>query len=78
MIHLVLTRQGYDQLKAGLGTFTFEIWVNDGVLSDGELTELRAKGVSVTNFTAAIDPADPLDVARAIDTIRQHHPDPPV
>lgn len=74
MIHFVLTRQGYDQLKASFGTFPFAIWVNDGVLFDGELVELRAQGISVTNFTIAIDLSDPLDVAGAIDTIQQHHP----
>lgn len=74
MTHFVLTRKGYDQLNADFDPFPFTIWVNDGVLSDDELAELRAKGVSVTNFTRAIDPSDPLDVAGAIDTIQQHHP----
>jgi hypothetical protein len=74
MTHFVLTRKGYEQLKASFGNFPFAFWVNDGVLSASELAELRAAGVSVTNFTTAIDPNCSTEVASAVVTIQQHHP----
>ncbi len=74
MTHFVLTRKGYEQLKASFGNFPFAFWVNDGVLSVSELAELRAAGFSVTNFTTVIDPNCSTEVASAVVTIQQHHP----
>ena len=74
MTHFVLTRKCYEQLKASFGNFPFAFWVNDGVLSASELAELRAAGFSVTNFTTVIDPNCSTEVASAVVTIQQHHP----
>lgn len=76
MVFLAMTRLGYEayvSLKSRA-----PLWVADGVLTPKELDELRAIGLSVTNFTRKIDFADPEELADAISTIREHHPGEPI
>ena len=74
MATLVLTRGGFDDLVKAMGHVPSQLWVNSGVLTDRELSELRAAGHDVTNFTRHIAPSDRVAVENAIDTVREHHP----
>jgi len=73
MVYFALTRAGYDELNAHLGTAPSPLWVNDGVLSASELLELREAGVKVTNFTRFIDPHSMTEIQEAIFTVQDHH-----
>ena len=73
MIYFALSRHGYEQFASTSDPFAY-LWVSGGVLSEPELADLRAKGVSVTNFSDSIDPNDQVALSEAIDTIKQHHP----
>ncbi len=75
VIFFALTRSGYENLERHLGTHTgITLWVNKDILTDAELLEIRAAGLSITNFTAVIDGNDDTAVNDAVDTIKQHHP----
>lgn len=74
MAVLVLTRAGYDDLIKALGRVPAHLWVNAGVLSEGELRELRDAGHDVTNFTEEIQATNASAVAEAVETVREHHP----
>ncbi|MBO9678935.1 MAG: hypothetical protein J7556_11895 [Acidovorax sp.] len=74
MVYFVLTRRGYERLVDALLCVPSPLWVNQGVLSPEELAGLRAIGISVTDFTHAIDPADCAQVADATHTVCDHHP----
>ena len=74
MVFFALTRSGYEDFERHLGSHTgFILWVNKDVLSDTELLEVRAAGLSVTNFTKTINGHDEAAVVEAVNTIKQHY-----
>ena len=73
MVFFALTRLGYNELLGHLGKAPSPLWVNEGVLSDSELEQLRLAGAEVTNFTSAIDPRSISAVEDAIHTVQEHH-----
>lgn len=73
MVYFVLTRSGYDELIAQIGSAPSPLWVNKGVLSASELLVLREDGVEVTDFTRFIDPQKMNEVQEAIFTVQDHH-----
>ncbi|MEJ1962223.1 MAG: hypothetical protein WDO56_12030 [Gammaproteobacteria bacterium] len=78
MVFLAMTRQGFEgycQLSSGSRA---SLWIPGGVLAPEELSELRARGLDVTNFGSEIRPGDVGAVADAISTIREHHPNEPL
>ena len=73
MVFLATSRRGYEayiSLNAGGA-----LWVSAGILSPHELSELRARGYSVTNFSYAVSQGDRDAMMDAVSTIREHHPD---
>jgi hypothetical protein len=75
MVFFALTRSGYEDFERHIGIHaSVTLWVNKDVLSDSELKEVRAAGLSVTDFTRMIDILDGVAVDEAVDTIKQHHP----
>jgi hypothetical protein len=74
MTTLVLTRGGYDDIVNALGQVPPQLWVNADVLSENELSTLRAAGHDVTNFTKPIPLGDQVAISDAIQTIQGHHP----
>lgn len=73
MVFFVLTRAGYDELVSLLGNAPSPLWVNLGVLTDLELTQLRQRGCEVTNFTRHIESGDNSAIEVALATVREHH-----
>ena len=69
----MLTREGFEDIKPLLFNNTAALWVNAGVLSDGEASALRLEGVSLTAFSNHI-PAIAEHIADAVATIEEHHP----
>ena len=74
MVFLALTRAGYDELTAKLDEVPSPIWVNAGVLSASEVSQLRADGVDLSCFTNPIDHSQPSALVNAVATISEHHP----
>ncbi len=74
MAFLVLTRAGLDSLVEQYGGLPANLWVNEGVLSEQELADIRADGGWVTNFTLSISSTDRSAINTALDTIADHHP----
>ena len=74
MICFATSRQSYDHLVASEFWPPDALWLSSGVLDAYELAELRAQGLSVTDFTDAIDANDSAEMEEALDTIREHHP----
>ncbi|KPN19847.1 hypothetical protein AO715_07785 [Xanthomonas sp. Mitacek01] len=74
MICLATSRQSYDYLVASEFWPPDALWLSSGVLDACELAELRAQGLSVTDFTGAIDANDAVELEVALDTIAEHHP----
>jgi hypothetical protein len=75
LVFLALTRAGLDELSEVFGRLPSPLWVNDGLLSDEELAELRAKGADVTNFSYRIEPGDTAAIEDALAVISEHHAD---
>lgn len=74
MVFFAITRSGYTELVATLGRVPSPLWVNAGVLSPEELSELELRGTSVTPFT--VDVTSSFErYTTALDTIWQHHQD---
>lgn len=74
MVYFVLTRSGFDELSTKQNKLPSPLWVNDGVLSPTEISDLRNAGVDVTNFVRKIDPQDVPAINEAIYIVREHHP----
>ena len=73
MVFFVLTRAGYEELVAQFGKPPSPLWVNAGVLSTSELSQLREAGYDVTDFAKSIDIQNNSALETAIDTVQQHH-----
>ena len=74
MVWYVLTRPGYDELVASLGKVPSPLWVNENVLSEKKLKQLRENGVEVTNFKHLVNPNDRKAIEDSLATIQEHHP----
>ena len=74
MVLFVLTRAGYADVERLSHGPAVPVWINAGVLDEGEVAALRGSGVDLTRFTNPIDPTNEDQVAQAIETIRLHHP----
>ncbi len=74
MIHFATSRKSYEHLASSSAWPPAVLWVSPGVLDPSELTELRAQGMTITDFTNPIDPSDLTEMTDALDTIREHHP----
>ena len=78
MTHFALTRNGYESLVSIFGKAPSPLWVNYGVLSESELSQLRAQGVDVTNFTRLIVRSNESGFENALHAIHEHHPELPI
>ena len=58
MTFLILSRQGFDDLKAA-GTVPDAMWVNPDVLSEQEVAQLRQQGVELAVLPERVDPRSP-------------------
>ena len=74
MIYFAHSRNSYDQLIASSAWPPAALWVSPGLLAATELAELRASGLSVTEFTGPVGHSGYVTLADAVDTIREHHP----
>jgi hypothetical protein len=74
MVFLILTKEGFKDLGRFLKENKHPIWVNQGVLSQAEIEDLRASGINLTDFTYHISIDDQKEINEAINTISEHHP----
>jgi hypothetical protein len=72
MVLFILTRQGFEDVQSLVATSA--VWVNCGVLSDAEISDLRSKGVDLTCFTRPLAELYGDATQSAIHTIAEHHP----
>jgi hypothetical protein len=71
MVALILTRVGFDDMRARIDPCRDAIWVGADVLSAMEVADLRGSGFNLTVFAHRLDPAH-LD--GDIGTVVEHHP----
>jgi hypothetical protein len=72
MVFVILTRNGLDDVASHIVVDRDAVWVSAGVLSESEVSRLRANGWKLTTWT---NPFGPNDLARNIETVRLHHPE---
>jgi hypothetical protein len=72
MVLFILTRDGYEDVWPLITTNA--VWANHDVLSQAEISDLRASGVNLSTFSSRIDPDDDDAIQSAIVTIAEHHP----
>ena len=72
MLLFILTREGYEDVRSLVATNV--VWVNSGVLSNAEITDLRSRGIDLTCFAHPIDWRDGDQMDNSVDTIAEHHP----
>ena len=73
MVFFALSRSGYESF-CRLGGPSSPLWVCAGVLSESDLSSLRASGVDVSDFEFTLEPDDYAGIGGAIETIKEHHP----
>jgi hypothetical protein len=76
VVFLATTRRGYESFTTL--NADADLWISGGVLTAEELTQLRARGLKITDFTHEISSNEPDEVADAVSTIREHHPGEPI
>jgi phosphoribosylformimino-5-aminoimidazole carboxamide ribonucleotide (ProFAR) isomerase len=74
MIILVVTRNGFDELKSIIDTGKYPVWIGGGVLSETEIETLRKNDVDLTDFNYSIEADSKEDIECALQTISEHHP----
>ena len=73
MVFFAISRSAYESYVNN-GITSLPLWVCDGLLSERELKELRAKGGNVSNFDYFLERGDFAGIQDAVETIREHHP----
>jgi hypothetical protein len=76
VVFLATTRRGYESFTTL--NADADLWISGGVLTAEELTQLRARGLKITDFTHEISTSEPDEIADAVSTIREHHPGEPI
>jgi hypothetical protein len=74
MVFLILTREGFDELKKLFGRPPSPVWINHDVLSLGEIEAIRRDGIAATNYVRYIDPFTVSAIEGAVRTLQEHHP----
>ena len=69
MVFIILTRTGWDKLFSRLVKDCDAVWLNNGVLSDAEVFQLREAGWDLTVWTSRLT-----DLTSEIETVREHYP----
>lgn len=68
------SRAGYQELPQQLSKPPpSPLWVNDGVFTEEELSQMRREGIDITNFNYFVNANDPVSLRNAIHTIQDHH-----
>lgn len=73
MVFLILTRAGFDEIKSEFGRVPSILWVNQGVLSDEDIAELRSAGVEVTGLGRLVNPDEISEVDAAVDMVQRRY-----
>jgi hypothetical protein len=74
MVFFTLTRKGYDELVAALGSAPKLLWATQDVFTPAEIKQLHESGVKISNFTYTVDPTNAGQKSEVIDMIKLHHP----
>lgn len=74
MVIFVATNEGYKELEPIIRSGKYPVWVGAGVLTEGEMAEVRQGGVYLTNFLYAVDLGNSEVVEESLETIALHHP----
>ncbi|MCW8880333.1 MAG: hypothetical protein OQK51_25015 [Kangiellaceae bacterium] len=61
-------------MKPFIESGKYPIWLNEGVVSQSELADLRARNIEVSNFHYVVDIDDEESREEALFTIAEHHP----
>ena len=75
MVILATTRRGLESLRALIDSTRPAVWVGAGVLTPDEVVALRAAGLKLSVFAHDIASEDPEQLANALATVAEHHPD---
>lgn len=73
MVFLAITSAGLREALQVAATNGASVWCGSDAITEAEYQALRAPDLS--RFTYSLADASANDLARAIDTIREHHPD---
>ena len=73
MVFLILTKQGFNDIKTIAKEINAPIWMGEGVLNEEGLEWYREEeNMDISNFFYCIDSQD--DILCAISSIEEHHP----
>lgn len=70
MAFLILTENGFQDLTHKLGRLPSPVWINPGLLTDGEARQLRSEGVQLTILDASVDPESRLEIEQKVRQIQ--------
>ncbi|PCJ53752.1 MAG: hypothetical protein COA79_22585 [Planctomycetota bacterium] len=74
MILLITNKKSYSELSNEILSLNIPIWFGSKILHQEELEDLRNNGLNVTNFNYKIDDHSEINLDRALQTIKEHHP----
>ena len=73
MVFLILTKQGFNDIKTIAKEINAPIWMGEGVLNGKDLEYYRGEeNMDISNFIYYIDSQE--DILCAISSIEEHHP----
>lgn len=75
MIYLIFTQAGLEDAKQSVFEDKATFWLNSGILSDSEVQQLSALGISINILTEAVDPTNEKQIIAAIESIETECPD---
>ena len=74
MIILVLTKQGFQEVKSLLYTPNVSCWVNQHILSKDEIAEYKNIDIHITDFAYDIDINSEEQVNNALELLQEYSP----
>ncbi|PHS25615.1 MAG: hypothetical protein COA83_05445 [Methylophaga sp.] len=75
MIYLIFTQAGFEDAKQSVLESTATLWLNNGILSEGEIQQLSALGIRINILAKSIDPTNEREIVTAIESIETAYPD---
>jgi hypothetical protein len=73
MVYVIHTAKGLNDLLNEAANPS-ELWLNGEVAISDHVSQLRATGWNVTIWTHRFEPTDQKQLANALTTVREHHP----
>jgi len=74
IIYLIFSEEGYEEVKPSLFSEQAILWVNNDLLSEAQLLELKQQAIEVNIFPEMVDGSHEKSIMQALIPIENQHP----